>query len=281
MYADYHIHTEFSDDSTELMETHIEHAIKLGMDELCFTDHVDYGIKQDWDEFDQPLKIQDGKYYICNVNYPEYFAKLLRMRRIYQDKISIKTGLELGVQQHTIHKYQALFNKYAKEMDFALLSIHQVEDKEFWTQDFQRGRTQDEYNMRYYEEMLAVVERFHDYSVLAHVDLISRYDKAGLYPFEKIKPILTKIFQIIIKDGKGIELNTSSRHYKLNDTTPARDILRLYHSLGGRIITIGSDAHNVGRLAEDVPESKNILRKLGFTEFCTFEKMQPIFNKID
>lgn len=280
MYTDYHIHTEFSDDSLTEMENHIERAMELGMDELCFTDHVDYGIKPDWDEWDKPFAIHEGIYYILNVNYPEYFAKLLRMRRIYQGKIVIRAGLELGVQCHTIPQYQKLIAQYGSQLDFLLLSIHQVEDKEFWTGDFQKGRTQDEYNMRYYEEMLAVVEKFHDYSVLAHVDLITRYDKAGVYPFEKIKPILTKIFQTAIADGKGIELNTSSTHYQLQDTTPSRAILQLYHDLGGRIITIGSDAHNVKRLAEYVPESMQILRELGFKEFCTYEKMQPIFHKL-
>ena len=212
MYTDYHIHTEFSDDSLERMETHIERAMKLGMDELCFTDHVDYGIKPDWDEWDKPFEIHEGKYHILNVNYPEYFAKLLRMRRIYQGQMVIKAGLEFGVQCHTIPLYQKLIEQYGNQLDFILLSIHEIEDKEFWTGDFQKGRTQEEYNMRYYEEMLAVVEKFHDYSVLAHVDLISRYDKAGLYPFEKIKPVLTRIFQTAIADGKGIELNTSSTH---------------------------------------------------------------------
>ena len=49
MLADYHVHTEFSDDSVYLMEDVIEDAIKMGLDEICFTDHVDYGIKLDWD----------------------------------------------------------------------------------------------------------------------------------------------------------------------------------------------------------------------------------------
>ena len=78
--------------------------------------------------------------------------------------------------------------------DFRLiLSVHEVEDKEFWTQDFQRGRTQKEYNERYYGELLYLVENYHNYSVLGHMDLITRYDKAGTYSFKKLKPILTKI----------------------------------------------------------------------------------------
>ena len=50
MYADYHLHCEYSDDSNEPMENQIQKAITLGLDEMCFTDHVDYGIKRDWDD---------------------------------------------------------------------------------------------------------------------------------------------------------------------------------------------------------------------------------------
>ena len=47
LYCDYHVHTNYSDDSTYLMEDVIKDAIKMKMDEICFTDHVDYGIKKD------------------------------------------------------------------------------------------------------------------------------------------------------------------------------------------------------------------------------------------
>ena len=30
------------------MEQVVRDAIARGMDEICFTDHVDYGVKQDW-----------------------------------------------------------------------------------------------------------------------------------------------------------------------------------------------------------------------------------------
>lgn len=48
MFADYHVHTEFSDDSIYPMEQVVKDAIAMGMEEICFTDHVDYGIKADW-----------------------------------------------------------------------------------------------------------------------------------------------------------------------------------------------------------------------------------------
>ena len=49
MLADYHVHSAFSDDSTYPMEQVVRDAIRINLDELCFTEHVDYGVKPDWD----------------------------------------------------------------------------------------------------------------------------------------------------------------------------------------------------------------------------------------
>lgn len=276
MFADYHVHTGYSDDSTYLLEDVIKDAISMKMDEICITDHVDYGIKEDWDS-GQEIRYRGGEPF-ANVNYPEYMAEIEKMRGRYGRKIKIKTGLEFGIQMHTIPQYETLFDKYP--LDFVILSVHQVEDKEFWTQDFQKGRTQREYNERYYEEMLHLAESYKNYSVLGHMDLIARYDEAGSYPFERIKPFVTEILKTVIADGRGIELNTSSRRYGLKDTTPSVEILKLYRSLGGRIITIGSDSHKPEQLGTGISEGRKLLEELGFREFCTYEKMMPIFHRL-
>lgn len=39
--ADYHIHSDFSPDSTLTMDQACEKAISLGLEELCFTDHLE------------------------------------------------------------------------------------------------------------------------------------------------------------------------------------------------------------------------------------------------
>ena len=42
--------TYYSDDSETPMEAQVERDISLGLREICFTDHVDDGIKRDWDD---------------------------------------------------------------------------------------------------------------------------------------------------------------------------------------------------------------------------------------
>ena len=290
MFADYHIHTYYSDDSTYPMEQVVKDAISKGITDLCFTDHVDYGIKEDADKLtteqrqELKVKIQNPNVPQYNVDYPAYVAEYHDLKEKYADKINLKLGMEFGLQIHTIPQYQKLFNIYP--FDFIIMSCHQVENKEFWTQEFQQGRSQDEYNQRYYDEILAQVKNYHDYSVLGHLDLIARYDKAGIYPFAKIRDKIAEILKIVIADSKGIELNTSSVRYKIHNAkgepelTPSREILALYKELGGRIITIGSDSHKPEHLGAYIAEQSKELKKLGFKEICTFEKMQPIFHKL-
>lgn len=277
MFADYHVHTAFSDDSIYPMEKVIQDAITMKMDEICFTEHVDYGIKVDWDS-GQKI-IYRGNEPMANADYPEYMKAIQAMKEKYGHQITIKTGLEFGMQTHTISQFQKLFDRY--DFDFIILSIHQVHDKEFWNQEFQKGKTQKEYNEEYYKEMLDVIRQYKDYSVLGHMDLINRYDNQGIYPFEKVKLWIQAILEQVIADGKGIEINTSSKRYGLKDTTPSRQILELYKDLGGTILTIGSDSHKPEHLGAHIQDSKKMLQEIGFKQYCTFDHMNPVFHDLD
>lgn len=272
------------------MERQIEQAIFLGFNEICFTDHVDYGIKRDWDDprgieyrhgdgISSPKEHMDP---IANVDYPNYFRKIHQMQEVYAGKLTIKSGLEFGIQTITVDNYEKLYARYRNELDFTLLSMHQVGNQELWNGDFTRGRAQKDYNDAYYDEIYRVQKSFKHYSVLAHLDLLSRYDPAGVYPFENERDRIAAILELAIADGKGIEINTSSWHYGLRDTQPSRRILGLYKDLGGKIITLGSDAHKTIFLGDHFADAWKILRdEIGFREFCTFDHMVPTFHLIE
>lgn len=282
MFADYHVHTDFSDDSVFPLNDVCALAIERGINEICITDHVDYGVRPDWDEYRRDpscARIFEGKPSI-NVDYERYFPAIEEARERFAPELAVKTGMEFGVQSHTANTFHALFEQHADAWDFIILSIHQVGDQEFWNGTFQAGRTQDEYNMQYYEEMLRVVQSFDDWSVLGHLDLIKRYDQAGPWPDANARDIVAEILEQAIRRGKGIELNTSSIRYGLSDLTPSTEILSLYRDLGGRILTLGSDSHKPEHLGAHIPMMRERLRAIGFTEFCTFEHMEPIFHEL-
>lgn len=261
MLADYHMHTSFSDDSTYPMEELVKQAISVGLQEICFSEHIDYGVKSYSEHF-----------------YKDYHKEYLRCKSKYQDQITMKFGIEFGMQVHTVQQYQSDFDK--NDFDFVILSCHQVNDLEFWTQDFQKGKTQKEYNLAYYHEILKVMQIYKDYSVLGHLDAIKRDDQQGIYPFEDTKQVLTDILSLAIQDGKGIEINTSNERYGLTDFTPSKDILLLYKELGGNIITFGSDTHKAEHVGYHIEEMKKELKNMGFQKFCTFDKMKPIFHDL-
>lgn len=276
MFCDYHTHTIFSDDSEYPMEECVKDAISLRIKEICFTDHVDYGVKYDLKD----LKPEEVEGKVLNVDFEKYFPEIERVKELYKGNISIKTGLEFGVQKQTIPQYEELFKKYP--FDFIIMSVHEIDNKELWNHSFQDGKTEAEYYSLYFENIYYLVQNFHNYSVLGHLDLLKRYDeKDGYNPFVENKEIITKILKYIIADGKGIELNTSTKKYHLDDLMPSRDILRLYLELGGEILTIGSDSHCKKDLTNShIEELKQELREIGFKKFCTFEKMQPTFHEL-
>ena len=261
MLADYHVHTYYSDDSTCPMEDMVLQGLRCGLDELAFTEHVDYGVKT-----------------TLNCDYEKYIAEVHQLQEKYAGKIRLRLGIEFGVQTETTAQFAADAARYP--FDFILMSNHQIGNQEFWNYQFQQGRTQEEYQTAYYTALLQMVQQFKEYNVLGHIDMIKRYDKCGDYPDEKIMTLVEPILRQVIADGKGIELNTSSFKYKLRDTMPSRAILQLYHELGGHILTIGSDTHETQHLADHFPEVRSMLRDIGFKEFCTFEQRRPIFHTL-
>lgn len=261
MLADYHMHTEFSDDSTCPMEKAIQTALAKNFDEICFTEHIDYGVKTD-----------------LNCDCQKYLEKFTYYQKLFSPQIKLKFGMEFGMQTHTINQFAKTFASYP--FDFIILSCHQVDNLEFWNQAFQQGKTQQEYNELYYQEILKVIQQYKDYCVLGHLDMINRYDQKGIYPFNKVFDLVNEILKQVINDHKGIEINTSCYRYGLKDLTPSIEILKLYKKLGGDIITIGSDGHDVDQYGFKIQETKQILKALEFKYIYTFDKMKPIVHTI-
>ncbi|MBD7911483.1 MULTISPECIES: histidinol-phosphatase HisJ family protein [Clostridium] len=264
MYNDYHMHSYFSADSITPMESMIVKSIDLGLNEICFTDHVDYDIIGNPNVF---------------IDYDKYFEELCFYKEKYRKNISIKKGLEIGLQPHILHRCSKEIQSH--DFDFIIASIHTLERLELYTCDYHKGKTQEEVYDKYYSTLFNIIKNYKDYSVLGHLDLIKRY---GDYPTILDDSIFSDYFKSILKqvieDGKGIEVNTSCFRYGLPDLTPSTYILKLYKELGGEILTVGSDSHVTKDIATKFQQVHNYLKELGFKYVCEFTKMEPKFTKI-
>ncbi|GAB3791003.1 histidinol-phosphatase HisJ family protein [Virgibacillus kimchii] len=260
---DYHIHSDFSADCKTPMERTIKEAIRLGLDEICFTEHIDY-------DYPDPS-------IVFEFDLDAYDKKIKEAKQQYEEKITIKKGIEIGVQPHQLERYNDLIEK--EHFDFVICSMHTTEKKDLHSGDFLEGKTQEEAYAIYYEELLYCVKHFKNFQVLGHLDLIKRYKRQESE--EKFHDIIEEIFREIIPAGKGIELNTSGKRYGLESGMPSTDILKLYKSLGGEIITLGSDSHVETTLAYDFKESLDLLQSLGYKYVSTFENKEPVFHRIE
>ena len=89
MLADYHVHTAFSNDSVYPMEDVVKDAISLGMEDICFTDHVDYGPYRDWDD-PRGIEYRAGEegepewVALTNVEYKKYFSLIEELKEKYK-----------------------------------------------------------------------------------------------------------------------------------------------------------------------------------------------------
>lgn len=83
--ADYHTHTQFSPDAQDSMTAMAQAAIRAGLDEICFTDHV------------EPMEWGSTK-----LRAPYDWSLLTRDFRAAQaavgDQIQLRLGIELGMR---------------------------------------------------------------------------------------------------------------------------------------------------------------------------------------
>ena len=186
-------------------------------------------------------------------------------------------GLEFGIQKETIPAYEKLFGEWQDHLDMVLLSVHEIGNLEFWTNEYQEGKTQLEFTRGYYEAVLGCIEHFDSWSVLAPLALIRYHDNSGEgpLPFERTEDIEAAILEKTIEGGLGLEIHTSALCHGEKAPMPSRDILTLYRALGGPILTFGSGCIRQGQLGAYLKGAEDMARALGFSSFCTFENLEP------
>lgn len=97
--------------------------------------------------------------------------------------------------------------------------------------------------------MLKMVENA-NIDTLAHIDYIKQRISHNDYD----PSIVTEILKTIIKRSISLEINTSG-YRRCGEYFPSEDIIKEYLSLGGKQIVLGSDAHNLNELYNNVPEA--------------------------
>lgn len=269
--SDFHMHSNFSGDSKAALGHMIHGAVARGLNTICFTDHND-------PSFPYPVPEEEGMF---DLDTERYIASLIQTADFYKDKIAIRHGVEIGIQTHIHKELSEYINKYP--FDFVIGSSHLCQGMDPYYSKFWEGRSLKECLLSYFEDIHANVHHFTDYDVYGHLDYVVRYapTQNKEFCFTDYSDILEDILKTIIKHGKGIEVNSAGFRQGLGAPNPCSEILKLYRSLGGEILTVGSDAHKPEDIAADFDRVEALLLSCGFRYYTIFKNRKPEFIPID
>ncbi|MBM7866490.1 histidinol phosphate phosphatase [Heliobacterium gestii] len=248
MIFDTHVHTRFSTDSLMALDQAKERAEKLGIG-LIITDHMDL-------EYPKPHSF--------TFDVDAFF-------RAYEPCRSerLRLGIEMGMRSELVDHNRTLASAYP--FDFIIGSIHVVDGVEVVAQRFFQGRTKQEVYDRYFDNMLDCVKAYDFIDSLGHIDYIARYallDDPEIH-YSEFRERIDPILAVLAERGQAIEINAR----RLGNPAVAEAILPIYRrfaELGGRRVTIGSDAHT----PRDV--GQNLKASLDLAERC---RLQPVWHK--
>lgn len=257
---DYHLHSEFSFDSTTPMEMYTLRALNLGMDEIGFSEHWDFDPEDDG----------YGTYH-----YERARETFLRLQEKYRARIQLRFGVEITYQEE--REEEILERLRGKEFDYVIGSIHLPEGIAITNPSeaklfFQHASPEEAY-LPYFRDLLNAAKSG-IFQILGHFDVFKRYGSQFLGPFHpgeyarEVKAILKEA----VRTGTALEINTSGlRHHPL-ETYPGGEICKMYRDLHGTRFTFGSDAHRVEELSFEYPSACRLLEEVGISEWTTFSK---------
>lgn len=264
---DYHVHTSYSPDSKMEPDEAIRAAIASGVTEICFTEHMDLGHHVECYNQIPSFESMDKTISQLESKYPE---------------INIRKGIEAGYISDTAKQTAEVLAE--QKFDFVLLSTHCADGLDCGLAESKRGRDKITAYKSYLETVFDSVkdERLAEhYDCVSHIGYIAKglHYEDNAFPYQLFPELFDIILIEIIKRGKGIEVNTSGID-RGGHVLPHPSIVRRYRELGGRIITIGSDAHRHQNVGAHIKEGIEIIAKAGFKEITLFKNRKPTFVDI-
>ena len=267
-FADYHTHSRVSPDAFSSMTEMAEAAIRQGLQEICFTDHVE----PIWFGSTAPRKTYDW------VPLTEEFRAA---QAAVWDRIRLRLGVELGDAVWDLDRSQAIMAR-APALDFVIGSIHILSERMDGLDLYSlapRDEAETQACLADYLGQIQRLARWGGFHVLGHLTLPLRYlnENRGMHvSFDGFEAEMEAIFRTIIPKGIGIELNTN----RGNTPLPDAKWLKLYRGMGGEVITLGTDAHAPAAVGCAIREGQALLRECGFRRFCTFRQGQPVWHDL-
>jgi histidinol-phosphatase (PHP family) len=246
---DSHLHTEFSADSKMKAAEALQAAAAADLG-LVFTEHLD---------LDYPGELA------FSFSPESYWQKYKPLR----EQGKVRLGVEIGLQPGLAERNAAFLAR--APFDEVIGSIHLVGGQDIYEPATYAGQAQDDIYRAYYREMAACVREQPCIDVLGHIDYIARYapyDDPEVQ-YARYQTEIDAVLQAAVATATVLELNTR----RLDSRLALKELAPVYHryrELGGRAVTLGSDAHEAGAIGANFAAAEEFAAAEGLqiVSFC-------------
>lgn len=265
--CDAHTHTKYSYDGTSSATEMCAAASANGLDEIVITDHYDANLILPGIISDLDIEADRAEAEAAREKFPG---------------LRISFGIEMGEPCEMPENTEKVLAEH--KFDFVIGSVHNLPSvPDFYYLDYSKlfDSYIDYIYEAYLDEMIKTASCGH-IDTLAHLNYPLRYiyDCDKTYDALKYRDKIAELFKTLIKNELALEVNTSGLTRRMNSLLPGVEELKLYRDLGGRLLTLGSDAHGPDRVGENIKHTHGILRDIGFDTYIVFHERKPIEKEL-
>ena len=255
---DQHVHSNFSFDSNEDLENYINVSNK---NDIVTTEHLDFA--------NPIINYEDS-----SIEYLKYIKEITSLNKKYSNKFF--SGIEIGYTSNSEKRIEDFLKD--KNFNLKLLSIHQNGLYDYMCVN-KKLISLEAFIKEYFEQMIQALESSIEFNVLAHFEYGIRIVDISVVDFDNLaSKFLNKIIELIIKKEIAFEVNTKSM-YKYKKENLYSYMIEKYLKKGGKLFTLGSDAHNIKDYAYKFDEARKFLLDRNIKEIILFKdkiKMEKI-----
>lgn len=250
---DQHIHSRFSEDAKGLLCRYIRRAKKEGKSYFITCEHLEM------------YHVTSEKPWLFNAD--KLYKRSAKLCKRYG--LTPLLGIEIGCNLDHFNDMDRLISEHP--YDLVQLSMHDDGVNDFYLKEVFNEIPSSVNN--YFDFMYKGVVGYKNYEVLSHFDYgfksaLKAHPDLDIRDYEDK---LTKIFKVLIDDDKTLEIN-SKVETTINNDDYLRYILRLYKSLGGKHLSLSSDAHALENYCLNFDKYMKIIKEEGFTSLDYFIK---------
>ena len=256
---DAHLHTDLSPDSDVPIDAYAEQAVERGIGEIAITDHVDF---------------EPGTPAYRYASFADRERTVREAAERWADRgLAIRFGVEITWDAAWEAEIRGHLRRHP--YDFTIGSVHVYATSPYAAANvagWVAGRSLPEIVAPYFDAVEAAA-RSGLFDTVGHVDFIKRYLMPHVTPadFAAAPELYERLLVALVENGAALEINTSGLRQSANETYPAPPIVARYRELGGRDVTVGSDAHRAEAFAWGLDDGYAAAAAAGF-DALTFRR---------